>query len=43
VFSIEDLSQRSGRQPAEVLAELGRLELEGLIARSGVGTFIRVS
>lgn len=43
VFSVEDLSQRSGRRPAEVLAELGRLELEGLIARSGVGTFIRVS
>lgn len=43
VFSVEDLSERSGRQAAEILAELGRLELEGLIARSGVGLFIRLS
>jgi DNA processing protein len=43
VFSVEQVSERSGRPAADVLAELGRLELEGLIARSGVGTFIRVS
>lgn len=43
VFTVDDLSERSGRRPAEILGELGRLELEGLIARSGVGTFIRLS
>ena len=42
VFSVEDLSERSGLKAAEILAELGRLELEGLVARSGVGTFIRL-
>ncbi len=43
VFTVEELSERSGRRAAEILAELGRLELEGRIARSGVGTFIRLS
>jgi DNA processing protein len=43
VFSVEDLAQRSGRAAAEILSELGRLELEGRIARSGVGSFIRLS
>ncbi|MEO8482105.1 MAG: DNA-processing protein DprA [Acidobacteriota bacterium] len=43
VFTVEDLSERNGRPASEIFAELGRLELEGLIARNGLGTFIRLS
>ena len=40
--TVEDLAARSGHETALILAELGRLELDGRIGRSGVGTYVRL-
>jgi DNA processing protein len=40
--TVEDLAARSGRQAALILAELGRLELDERVGRSGVGTYVRL-
>jgi DNA processing protein len=40
--SIDDLVGRTGRPAAELLAELGTLELDGAIGRGPGGTFSRL-
>jgi len=40
--TVEELAARSGLQTGPILAELGRLELDGHIGRSGVGAYVRL-
>jgi DNA processing protein len=40
--SLDELASRAGRTPAEALAELGVLEIDGVVARTGVGLFVRL-
>ncbi len=42
VLTLDDLAARSGRPAPELLAELGRLELAGRVARLAGGTFARL-
>jgi DNA processing protein len=42
VVTVDDLASRSGQPAARVLAELGRLELAGRVARMAGGTFARL-
>ena len=42
VLTLDDLAVRSGRPASQLLAELGRLELAGRIARMAGGTFARL-
>jgi DNA processing protein len=42
VLTLDDLAARSGRPVPELLAELGRLEVAGRIARMAGGTFARL-
>jgi predicted Rossmann fold nucleotide-binding protein DprA/Smf involved in DNA uptake len=42
VLTLDDLAARSGRPAPELLAELGRLEVAGRIARMAGGTFARL-
>lgn len=41
VYTIDDLSARTGRAVSELLAELGHLEIEGRIVRTSTGRFVR--
>ena len=40
--SLDDLAARVGRPAADLLAELGTLEVDGVIARMGGGLFVRL-
>jgi DNA processing protein len=40
--SVDDLAGRTGRQAAAILADLSRLEVDGLVARTGGGLFARL-
>jgi DNA processing protein len=40
--SVDDLAARTGRSATAILAELGRLEVDGLVTRSGGGLFARL-
>lgn len=40
--SLDDLASRAGRTPVQALAELGVLEIDGVVARTGVGLFVRL-
>jgi DNA processing protein len=40
--SVDDLAARTGRPAAAILAELGGLEVDGLVARTGGGLFTRL-
>lgn len=40
--SVDDLAGRTGRQAAAILADLSRLEVDGLVARTGGGLFTRL-
>lgn len=40
-YTIDDLAERTGRPVAELLTELGHLEIEGRIARTSAGRFVR--
>jgi DNA processing protein len=39
---VDDLAERAGRQASAVLADLSRLEVDGLVARTGGGLFVRL-
>jgi len=41
-YALDDLAARTGRPVAELLAELGRLEVAGRITRSGAARFVRL-
>jgi len=41
-YTIDDLAERTGRPVAELLTELGHLEIGGRIARTSAGRFVRV-
>ena len=41
-FTVDELSSRSGRSAAECLAELGVLEVAGIVARMPGGIFVRL-
>jgi DNA processing protein len=41
-YGLDDLAARTGRPAAELLAELGRLEVAGRIGRFGPGCFVRL-
>jgi DNA processing protein len=41
-LGIDALADRSGRPVQEILTELGRLEIEGVVARMAGGTFVRL-
>lgn len=41
-YTIDDLAERTGRPAAELLTELGHLEIEGRIARNSAGRFVRL-
>jgi predicted Rossmann fold nucleotide-binding protein DprA/Smf involved in DNA uptake len=41
VLTADALAERAGRQVAEILAALTRLELDGLVARTPGGMFLR--
>lgn len=40
-YTIDDLVERTGRPVTELLTELGHLEIEGRIARTSAGRFVR--
>jgi len=40
--TVDELVARTGRQAPALLAELGRLEIEGAVIRTGAGLFVRV-
>lgn len=40
-YTLDDLAERTGRPVAELLTELGHLEIEGRIARTAAGRFVR--
>lgn len=40
-YTIDDLAERTGRPASELLTELGHLEIEGRIARTSAGRFVR--
>jgi DNA processing protein len=40
-YTLDDLVERTGRPVAELLTELGHLEIEGRIARTSAGRFVR--
>lgn len=40
--SLDDLASRAGRSASDVLAELGLLEVEGVVARMSGGLFVRL-
>lgn len=40
-YTVDDLAERTGRPVAELLTELGHLEIEGRIARTSAGRFVR--
>lgn len=42
LVTADDLVARTGRGTSQILGELSRLEIEGLIRRTGLGTFARV-
>jgi DNA processing protein len=42
VYTVEDLADQSGRPVAEILAELGQLEVEGLVKRTEGGSFLKL-
>lgn len=41
-YSLDDLAARTGLSAAELLAELGRLEVAGRLVRLGAGNFVRL-
>lgn len=41
LYTIDDLAERTGRPVSELLTELGHLEIEGRIARTSAGRFVR--
>lgn len=41
LYTIDDLAERTGRPVSELLTELGHLEVEGRIARTSAGRFVR--
>lgn len=41
-YSLDDLTGRTGLTVAELLAELGRLEIAGRVVRGGAGNFVRL-
>lgn len=41
LYTIDDLAERTGRPASELLTELGHLEIEGRIARTSAGRFVR--
>lgn len=40
-YTLDDLAERTGRPVGELLTELGHLEIEGRIARTSAGRFVR--
>lgn len=41
-YGLDDLAERTGRPAAELLADLGRLEVVGRVTRVGAGCFVRL-
>lgn len=41
-YTLDDLAERTGRPVTDLLTELGHLEIEGRIARTSVGRFVRL-
>jgi len=41
-YGLDDLAERTGRSAAELLADLGRLEVVGRVTRVGAGCFVRL-
>jgi DNA processing protein len=41
LYTLDDLAARTGRPAAELLTELGHLEIEGRITRTSAGRFVR--
>lgn len=42
LYTVDDLAERTGRPASELLTELGHLEIEGRIARTSAGRFVRL-